>query len=92
VSAGPGDAYGHDARAYRGHTGLPQDCQTEAASFRRAGRLDFITYFETSELEEFHAQVVSLEQIKEFQYTRQFGHSTLMSVVKSVNEIIEALA
>jgi len=43
-------------------------------------------------LEEFHAQVVSLEQIKEFQYTRQFGHSTLMSVVKSVNEIIEALA
>lgn len=54
--------------------------------------LDFITYFETSRLEDFHSLVLSLEQAKEFQYTRRFGHPTLIGTVKSVDEIIEALA
>jgi chlorite dismutase len=54
--------------------------------------LDFITYFETSKLEDFHNLVLSLEQVKEFQYTRRFGHPTLIGTVKSVDEMIEALA
>ena len=54
--------------------------------------LDFITYFETSKLEDFHGLVLALEKVKEFQYTRRFGHPTLIGTVKSLDEIIEILA
>jgi len=54
--------------------------------------LDFITYFETSKLEDFHSLILSLEKVKEFQYTRRFGHPTLIGAVKSLDEMIEALA
>ena len=54
--------------------------------------LDFITYFETSKLEDFHSLVLSLEKVKEFHYTRQFGNPTLLGTVQSLDEIIETLA
>lgn len=54
--------------------------------------LDFITYFETSKLEDFHSLVLSLEKVKEFQYTRRLGHPTLIGTVKSLDEMIESLA
>lgn len=54
--------------------------------------VDFITYFETSNLEEFHSLILSLEQVKEFHYTRRFGHPTLLGTVRSLDEIIEILA
>lgn len=54
--------------------------------------LDFITYFETSNLEDFHSLVLSLEQVKEFRYTRRFGSPTLLGTMKSVDEVIELLA
>ncbi|GDX89581.1 MAG: chlorite dismutase family protein [Nitrospira sp.] len=54
--------------------------------------LDFITYFETSQLENFHNLILSLEKVKEFQYVRQFGHPTLIGTVISLPEIIEVLA
>jgi chlorite dismutase len=54
--------------------------------------LDFITYFETSKLEDFHSLVLALEKVKEFQYTRRFGHPTLLGTVKPLDEIIEILA
>jgi chlorite dismutase len=54
--------------------------------------LDFITYFETSKLEDFHSLILSMEQVKEFKYTRRFGHPTLIGTVKSLDEIIETLA
>lgn len=54
--------------------------------------LDFITYFETSKLEDFHSLVLSLEQVQEFQYTRRFGNPTILGTVKSVDEIVELLA
>ena len=54
--------------------------------------LDFITYFETSRLEDFHSLVLALEKVKEFQYNRRFGHPTLLGTVRSLDEIIEALA
>ncbi|MEO8046047.1 MAG: chlorite dismutase family protein [Nitrospirota bacterium] len=54
--------------------------------------LDFITYFETSKLEDFHSLVLALEKVKEFPYNRRFGHPTLLGTVRSVDEIIEILA
>jgi len=54
--------------------------------------LDFITYFETSKLEDFHSLILSLEKVKEFQYTRRFGHPTLIGTAASLNEIMETLA
>ncbi len=53
--------------------------------------LDFITYFETSKLEDFHSLILSLEKVKEFQYTRRFGHPTLMGTARSLEELIETL-
>ena len=54
--------------------------------------LDFITYFETSKLEDFHSLVLALEKVKEFQYNRRFGHPTLLGTARSLDEIIEVLA
>ena len=54
--------------------------------------LDFITYFETSKLEDFHSLVLALEKVKEFQYTRRFGHPTLLGTARSLDEVIEILA
>jgi chlorite dismutase len=54
--------------------------------------LDFITYFETSKLEDFHGLILSLEKVKEFQYTRRFGHPTWLGTTKGLDEIIEILA
>ena len=54
--------------------------------------LDFITYFETSKLEDFHSLILALEQVKEFPYNRRFGHPTLIGTVRSLDEIIEVLA
>jgi chlorite dismutase len=54
--------------------------------------LDFITYFETSKLEDFHSLVLALEKVKEFPYNRRFGHPTLLGTVRSLDETIEILA
>lgn len=54
--------------------------------------LDFITYFETSKLEDFQSLVLSLQKVKEFQYSRRFGHPTWLGTVTSLEEIIETLA
>jgi chlorite dismutase len=54
--------------------------------------MDFITYFETSKMEDFHSLILSLEKVKEFQYTRRFGHPTWIGTATSLDEIIEILA
>ncbi len=54
--------------------------------------LDFITYFETSKPEDFHSLILSLEKVKEFQYTRRFGHPTLIGTATSLDQIMETLA
>lgn len=54
--------------------------------------LDFITYFETSKMEDFHSLILSLEKVKEFQYTRRFGHPTLIGTTTSLDELMETLA
>jgi chlorite dismutase len=54
--------------------------------------IDFITYFETSKLEDFHGLVLSLETVQEFYYTRRFGNPTLLGTMKSLDEVVELLA
>ena len=54
--------------------------------------LDFITYFETSKLEDFHSLVLSLENVQEFRYTRRFGSPTILGTMKSLDEVVELLA
>ncbi len=54
--------------------------------------MDFITYFETSKMEDFHSLILSLEKVKEFQFTRRFGHPTWVGTATSLDEIIEILA
>ncbi|HEU5407228.1 MAG TPA: chlorite dismutase family protein, partial [Nitrospira sp.] len=53
---------------------------------------DFIAYFETSKLEDFHSLVLSLEKVQEFRYTRRFGHPTILGTMKSLDEVVELLA
>ena len=48
---------------------------------------DFITYFETSKLEDFHSLILALEKVKEFRHNRRFGHPTLLGTVRSLDEI-----
>ncbi|OQW34445.1 MAG: hypothetical protein A4E19_18475 [Nitrospira sp. SG-bin1] len=52
---------------------------------------DFITYFETSKLEDFHSLVLSLETVQEFHYTRRFGNPTILGTMKSLDEVVELL-
>ena len=54
--------------------------------------VDFITYFETSKLDDFHSLILSLEKVKEFQYTRRFGHPTWLGTAKGLDDLIEILA
>jgi len=54
--------------------------------------LDFITYFETSRLEDFQGLILALEKVKEFRHNRRFGHPTLLGTVRSLDEIIEVFA
>ncbi len=54
--------------------------------------LDFITYFETSKLEDFHSLVLSLQKLEEFRYTRRFGTPTILGTMKSLDEVVELLA
>lgn len=54
--------------------------------------LDFIAYFETSRLEDFHSLVLSLEKVQEFRYVRRFGHPIILGTMKSLDEVVELLA
>jgi chlorite dismutase len=53
---------------------------------------DFITYFETAKLEDFHSLILALEKVKEFRHNRRFGNPTLIGTVRSLDQLIEVLA
>ncbi|MFO0774061.1 MAG: chlorite dismutase family protein [Nitrospiraceae bacterium] len=53
---------------------------------------DFITYFETARLDDFHALIRAHQQTKEFQYTRRMGHPIWLGRVVTIDELTEALA
>jgi chlorite dismutase len=54
--------------------------------------LDFITYFETARLEEFHNLILALERIKENRHNRRFGHPILLGTTCTVEELAEVFA
>lgn len=53
---------------------------------------DFITYFETEKLDEFHSLIRALEQVKEYRHNRRFGHPTLLGTVRPIDDILELFA
>jgi len=53
---------------------------------------DFITYFETSNVNDFHNLVLNLERIKENQHNRRFGNPTLLGTIRPLDEILGILS
>lgn len=52
---------------------------------------DFLTYFETSKLEDFHNLVLNLEQVQENRHNVRFGHPTLLGTIRSLDELLAVL-
>lgn len=53
---------------------------------------DFITYFETSKLDDFNNLVTGLLKIKENRHNRVFGGPLLLGTIRPLDEILEILA
>ncbi len=53
---------------------------------------DFITYFETDKLDDFHSLIRALEQVKEYRHDRRFGHPTLLGTIRPLDDILELFA
>jgi chlorite dismutase len=53
---------------------------------------DFITYFETAKLEDFHNLLLALNKVKEARYNRRVGNPTLVGTARTLDQLIEALA
>lgn len=54
--------------------------------------LDFITYFETSKLDDFNNLVTSLLQVKENRHNKRFGEPILLGTVRPLDEILDIMA
>lgn len=54
--------------------------------------LDFITYFETARLDDFHSLIIALQQVKENKHNRRFGHPILLGTSRPLEEVLEPLA
>ncbi len=53
---------------------------------------DFLTYFETENLDDFHGLIRALEQVKEYRHNRRFGHPILLGTVGALDDILELFA
>ncbi|MET0514786.1 MAG: chlorite dismutase family protein [Nitrospiraceae bacterium] len=53
---------------------------------------DFITYFETSKLDDFNNLVIGLLQVKENRHNQRFGDPLLLGTIRPLDEILEILA
>lgn len=53
---------------------------------------DFITYFETSKLEDFQNLMLALQRVPEFQFVRRLGHQTWVGRAMTIEALTEALA
>lgn len=54
--------------------------------------LDFITYFETAKLDDFHNLVIGLLKVKENRHNKQFGGPTLLGTIRPLDEILDILS
>jgi chlorite dismutase len=53
---------------------------------------DFITYFETSKLDDFNNLVIGLLKVAENRHNRRFGDPLLLGTIRPLDEILEILA
>jgi chlorite dismutase len=53
---------------------------------------DFLTYFETAKLDDFHNLILSLQQIEEYRHITRLGHPILLGTVTTPEELARALA
>lgn len=53
---------------------------------------DFITYFETSKLEDFNNLVTGLLKVKENRHNKRFGDPLLLGTIRPLEEVLEILA
>jgi len=53
---------------------------------------DFITYFETSKLDDFNNLVTALLKVKENRHNKRFGDPLLLGTIRPLDEILEVLA
>ena len=53
--------------------------------------LDFVTYFETANLDDFNNLVIGLLKVKENRHNKQFGDPTLVGTIRPLDEILEML-
>jgi chlorite dismutase len=56
------------------------------------GDCDFLTYFETSKLDDFNNLIISLQMVEEYRHTTRFGHPILIGTIHTVDEVLETLA
>lgn len=54
--------------------------------------LDFITYFETSKLDDFNNLVTGLLKVKENKHNHQFGNPLLLGTIRPLDEILDILS
>jgi chlorite dismutase len=54
--------------------------------------LDFITYFETAQLDDFNNLVTGLLKVKENRHNQRFGDPLLLGTIRPLDEILEILA
>lgn len=52
---------------------------------------DFVTYFETAKLEDFHNLVLSLKKVRENRHNERFGHPTIVGTPRGVDALFDAL-
>ncbi len=54
--------------------------------------VDFITYFETADLNAFNNLAVSLMQVPENLYHEQWGEPTVLSTIHPIEDVVEILS
>jgi chlorite dismutase len=54
--------------------------------------LDFVTYFETSKLDDFNGLIMALQRVKENMHNQQFGRPVLLGTIRSFDEVMDVLA
>ena len=53
---------------------------------------DFITYFETAKLDDFHSLILALNKVREARHNARFGNPTLIGTAQTLDQLIEVLA
>jgi chlorite dismutase len=53
---------------------------------------DFLTYFETAKLEDFHNLILALQSVEEFKHVTRLGHPILLGTATPLDELLTTLS